>query len=116
MGGQPKSNACGDTSSVARHVAQEPTEAIPQNQRDAVGILFTLGRGGGQVIPERLTTHICAITDRSRPYCANVRSGLPFSTRYVESAVLLPLLTFFAVCTVPAGTNKTSPAFSVTGV
>jgi len=49
MGGQPKSNACGDTSSVARHVAQEPTEAIPQNQRDAVGILFTLGRGGGQV-------------------------------------------------------------------
>jgi len=68
------------------------------------------------VIPERLTTQICAITDRSRPYWTNVRSGLPFSTIYVESAVLLPLLTFFAVCTVPAGTNKTSPAFSVSGV
>jgi hypothetical protein len=40
MGGQPKSNACGDASSAVRHWAQEPTEAIPQNQRDAVGILF----------------------------------------------------------------------------
>jgi hypothetical protein len=48
MGGQPKSNACGNMSRAVRRSAQEPTEAIPQNQRDAVGILFTLGRGGCQ--------------------------------------------------------------------
>jgi hypothetical protein len=48
MGGQPKSNACRDMSSAVRDSAQEPTEATPQNQRDAVEILFTLGRGGCQ--------------------------------------------------------------------
>jgi hypothetical protein len=46
MGGQPKSNAWGDTSSAVRHSAQEPTEATSQNHWDAVGI--TLGRGGCQ--------------------------------------------------------------------
>jgi len=30
MGGQHKSNACGDTSSAVRHSAQEPTEVTPQ--------------------------------------------------------------------------------------
>jgi hypothetical protein len=44
MGGQPKSNACGDTSSAVRHSAQKHSESTPQNQRDAVGILFTLAR------------------------------------------------------------------------
>src|ERR1700733_6468531 len=48
LGGQPKSNACGDMSRAVRRLAQEPTEAVPQNHRDAVGILFTLGRGGCQ--------------------------------------------------------------------
>jgi hypothetical protein len=38
MGGQPKSNSCGDMSRAVRRSAQEPTEAIPQNQPDAVGI------------------------------------------------------------------------------
>jgi len=49
MGGQPKSDACGDLSRAVRRSAQEPTEAIPQNQRDAARILFTLGRGGCQL-------------------------------------------------------------------
>ena len=53
--------------------------------------------------------------DRSGSYWTSVRSGFPFSTMYVENAALLPLPTFFAVWTVPAGTNKTSPALSVTG-
>src|ERR1700678_4745736 len=48
MGGQPKSDACGDLSRAVRRSAQEPTEAIPQNRRDAARILFTLGRGGCQ--------------------------------------------------------------------
>src|ERR1700733_11512345 len=61
-------------------------------------------------------SNLLASADRSRPHWIKVRSGLPFSTIYVESAVLLPLLTFFAVCTVPAGMNKTSPAFRATGV
>jgi hypothetical protein len=64
---------------------------------------------------ERGRGFFIAILDRSRPYWANVRSGLPFSTMYVDIAALLPLPTFFAVWTVPAGTNKTSPGFSVTG-
>ena len=36
--GLAESNASGDMSSAIRHSAQEPAEAIPQNQRDAVGI------------------------------------------------------------------------------
>jgi hypothetical protein len=48
MGGQPKSDAWGEMSRAVRRSAQEPTDAIPQNQRDAARILFTLGRRGCQ--------------------------------------------------------------------
>ena len=40
MGGQPKSDACGEMSRAERRSAQES-----HNQRDAARILFTLGRG-----------------------------------------------------------------------
>ena len=40
MGGQPKSDACGDLSRAVRRSAQEPSKAIPQNQRTAARILF----------------------------------------------------------------------------
>jgi hypothetical protein len=33
MGGQPKSDACGEMSRAVRRSAREPTEVIPQNQR-----------------------------------------------------------------------------------
>ena len=45
----------------------------------------------------------------------NVMSGLPFSTTYVASSAPLPLPTFLAVWIVPAVTNRTSPALTVTG-
>jgi len=48
MGGQPERDASRDMSRATRRSALEPTEAIPQNQRHAVGILFPLGRGGCQ--------------------------------------------------------------------
>src|ERR1700730_2591934 len=41
--GYAESNACGDTSSAVRRSAQEPAEAISQNQRVAVGILSVQG-------------------------------------------------------------------------
>src|SRR6266851_8589557 len=48
MGGQPKSEASSLSSAEVRRLWEEPTEAIPQNQREAAGILFLLGRGGCQ--------------------------------------------------------------------
>jgi hypothetical protein len=54
MGGQPESDACRDRSRAVRRSAQERTEAIPQNQRNAARILFTLGRGGCQLVNCRL--------------------------------------------------------------
>ena len=48
-------------------------------------------------------------------HLARTTSGLPFSTIYVASSAPLPLPTFFAEGTTPAGINKTSPALSVTG-
>src|SRR6267143_599792 len=50
MGGQPKSEASSWSSAEVRRLWEEPTEAIPQNQREAAGILFLLGRGGCQKI------------------------------------------------------------------
>src|SRR5439155_6926637 len=46
MGGQPKSEASSWSSPEVRALWEEPTEAVPQNQWEAVGILFLLGRGG----------------------------------------------------------------------
>jgi hypothetical protein len=44
MGGQPKSEASSLASPDVRALWEEPTEAIPQNQRDqAVGILSLKG-------------------------------------------------------------------------
>src|SRR5882762_3753817 len=51
MGGQPKSEASSLSSAEVRRLWEEPTEAIPQNQREAAGILFLLGRGGCQHLP-----------------------------------------------------------------
>jgi hypothetical protein len=48
MGGQPKSEASSLSSAEVRRLWEEPTETIPQNQREAAGILFLLGRGGCQ--------------------------------------------------------------------
>jgi hypothetical protein len=44
MGGQPKSNACGDMSRAVRRSPQEPTEARRmKNSASAVGILAIYG-------------------------------------------------------------------------
>jgi len=43
VGGQPKSEASSWSSAEVRRLWEEPTEAIPQNQREAAGILFLLG-------------------------------------------------------------------------
>src|SRR3989442_1483469 len=56
MGGQPKSEASSLSSAEVRRLWEEPTEAIPQNQREAAGILFLLGRGGCQGLPHVVTT------------------------------------------------------------
>jgi hypothetical protein len=48
MGGQPKSEASSLSSAEVRRLWEEATETIPQNQREAAGILFLLGRGGCQ--------------------------------------------------------------------
>src|SRR6266513_1618164 len=48
MGRQLKSEASSWSSAEVRRLWEEPTEAIPQNQREARGILFLLGRGGCQ--------------------------------------------------------------------
>src|SRR5947207_3074833 len=48
-------------------------------------------------------------------YLTNVISGFPFSTTYVASSAPLSLPMFVAVCGVPAGTNKASPAFTLSG-
>jgi len=48
MGGQPKSKASSQSSAEVRRLWEEPTEVIPQNQRETVGILSLLGRGGCQ--------------------------------------------------------------------
>src|SRR5712691_8363090 len=48
MGGPPKSAASSWSSAELRRLWEEPTEAIPQNQREAAGILFLLRRGGCQ--------------------------------------------------------------------
>jgi len=42
-----------------------------------------------------------------RAHLTITTSGLPFSTMYVPSSAPLPLPTFFAEWTVPAGMNKT---------
>ena len=42
MGGQPKSEASSLSSAEVRRLWEEPTEAIPQNQREAAEILFLL--------------------------------------------------------------------------
>ena len=42
-------------------------------------------------------------------------AGFPFSSTYVASSAGLPRPTFLAAWTVRAGTNRTSPALSVTG-
>ena len=42
--GHAGSNDPGDTSSAVRRSAQEPAEAVPQNQRESVGILSLQGR------------------------------------------------------------------------
>src|SRR6266705_2269175 len=56
MGRQPKSEASSLSSAEVRRLWEEPTEAIPQNQREAAGILFLLGRGGCQGLPHVVTT------------------------------------------------------------
>src|SRR6266550_3879179 len=43
MGGQPKSEASSLSFAEGRRLSEEPTEAIPQNQREAVGILSIQG-------------------------------------------------------------------------
>src|SRR5690349_1173048 len=50
-----------------------------------------------------------------RTHFAITTSGFPFSTMYVASSPPRPRPTFFAEWIVPAGTNRTSPALSVTG-
>src|SRR5882762_8518932 len=59
MGGQPKSEASSLSSAEVRRLWEEPTEAIPQNQREAAGILFLLGRGGCQHLPRHKTPLPC---------------------------------------------------------
>ena len=48
-------------------------------------------------------------------HSTSTTSGFPFSTMYVASSEPMPGPTFLAVWIVPAGTNRTSPAFRVTG-
>src|SRR5947207_5354724 len=43
MGGQPKSEASSLSFAEGRRLWEEPTEAIPQNQREALGILSLQG-------------------------------------------------------------------------
>src|SRR5262249_51191589 len=47
-----------------------------------------------------------------RDHFTGVASGLPFSTRAVDSTAAEPLPMFFAACTVPAGRKNVSPALS----
>jgi len=49
MGGQPNSKASSQSSAGVRRLWEEPTEVIPQNQRETVGILSLLGKGGCQL-------------------------------------------------------------------
>ena len=63
MGGQPKSEASSWSSAEVRRLWEEPTEAIPQNQREAAGILFLLGRGGCQHLPRHPPPALLVGTD-----------------------------------------------------
>src|SRR5437762_10415161 len=59
MGGQPKSEASWLSPAEVRRLWEEPTEAIPQNQREAAGILFLLGRGGCQLAHPNRALEAC---------------------------------------------------------
>src|SRR5207248_10871896 len=55
---------------------------------------------------------------RARHFIAvvtGVAIGFPFSTMYVTSTLVGPLATFFAQCTVFAGSENDSPFFNVFG-
>src|SRR6267378_5044052 len=65
MGGQPKSEASSWSSAEVRRLWEKPTEAIPQNQREAAGILFLLGRGGCQTNSLNFACALCTAPSAS---------------------------------------------------
>ena len=84
-----------------------------------------LGAGAPPELPP-ITTTVCPASSGlalmpSPPvpspgaHLTSTTSGFPVATTYVASSAALPLSTFLAAWTVPAGMNKTSPALSVTG-